>query len=174
MTTILNLFPAASTQRKFFTDEQWLTLKEEILALTLFGGNFPCNIVLLETVALSIMTRVHLANDSVFYQTLFGDDVVAVCLKKNQYRAWQEFGRVMINFYRISQQKKEFEICQRIARRAVKNVITLSPRIKFFVDDGPGARCNPTHFHHMEEHPDWAVGLDPLFFLNSYCFYRIL
>ncbi|MDI9314438.1 MAG: hypothetical protein QM529_07190 [Hydrotalea sp.] len=182
MHNIINLFPDASHERQFFMPEPWLGLKEEILAMTLFGGGFPCNIILLETIALSVMTRVRLAENSAKLRQLFGDDVVAVCLKKNQYQAWQEFGRTMGHFYRASQQRKDFQICRRVARRAVKNVITLSPTIKFFVDGsrdvlgdvGDDARLNPTHFHHAEDHPDWAVGQTPLFLLGDYFFYNMV
>ncbi|MGI9461217.1 MAG: hypothetical protein ACR2NY_01395 [Alphaproteobacteria bacterium] len=87
MTSIINLFPTQSNERQFFIADPWLDLKEEVLALTLFGGGFPYHILLLETIALSIMTRVAIAQNSAYHKQLFGDDVIAVCLKKNQYHA---------------------------------------------------------------------------------------
>ena len=159
--SIITFFPTESPARQFFMADPWLALKEETVALTLFGGAFPCNILLLETIAMAIVTRA---------QQDHGGDVVAACLQKGQYRAWQEFGRAMGHFYRASQQRHDFQICRRVARRAVKNVITLSPRIRFFVD---GEKTNPTHFHHMEEHPDWAAGHTPLFAVADYYFYAL-
>lgn len=198
MPTIIDMFPHQSAERKFFAKppQGERELEEEILAMTLFGGNFPYAITLLELVALTLVRRAQLAATMAYYRHYFGKDIVAVCIKHQQYTAWQYWGRRLPSFYRYrASQEKKFATCQRVARRALSGVIDpfaimardgrnhiayhAPHHAPHHAPPGPSRDAQqphdiiPTHFHRADEKPDWAFTHAPCHLVEDYYFYDL-
>lgn len=86
--------------------------------------------------------------------------IVEICLSPFAFNCWQETGTKRSELLKVDENNREFAICVRVARRAVRGALQ---------DPSGGATC----FHHVHAHPSWAKGLIPCKVVGMNKFYRV-
>lgn len=130
----------------------------DILARTLWGEARGETLAGIEAVANVIMNRVRFAQDRGGFW--WGDDITAVCQKPYQFSCWNKNDPNYFKLLAVTPDDRAFAMCQRVARRAVNNVLT---------DNTMGA----THYHNDSVSPSWTRHQSPTTRIGNHTFYRI-
>lgn len=127
--------------------------EKNILAKTIYGEAKEQGLNVMEAIANVVMNRVKRAQnyDGNYW---WGNTVKNVCLKPFQFPCWGQ-NRVCAT---PSQDNPIFQMCERIAVRAVKGLLP---------DNTKGA----THYHKKNIHPRWAYAAVPCAEIGDYLFY---
>ena len=129
----------------------------DTLARTIWGEARGESVRGREAVAACIMNRVAKAEARGGHW--WGSTVVEVCRAPWQFSCWNENDPNREKLLAVDRRDRTFQICQRIARRAVRGTL---------VDPTDGA----THYHHEDIMPWWAKGRSPTRKIGRHLFYR--
>lgn len=130
----------------------------DILARTLWGEARGESLPGIEAVANVILNRVKVAQQRNGFW--WGNDITSVCRKPYQFSCWNKSDPNYLKLVHVTADDRAFAMCQRIARRAINNVL---------VDNTDGA----THYHADSITASWATGRVPTTIIGHHIFYRI-
>lgn len=129
----------------------------DVLARTLYGEARGENVRGKEAVAAVILNRVKRAAGRGGYW--WGASVESVCLKPWQFSCWNEHDPNRSRILAVTPRNKTFQVCQRIARRAVSGGV-------------PDPTGGATHYHTDRVRPSWSVGRVPSAMIGRHYFYN--
>jgi spore germination cell wall hydrolase CwlJ-like protein len=147
--------PSASTPRDGAEAEK--RQAADVLARTLYGEARGETVRGKEAVAAVVLNRVKRARARGGYW--WGGTVEAVCLKPWQFSCWNENDPNRKKALAATARNRTFQVCQRIARRAVTDGLK---------DPTRGA----THYHAKTVRPPWARGRTPSAVVGNHLFYN--
>ena len=129
---------------------------EDILARTVYGEARGENVRGMEAVAAVAMNRVAAA---ALGRRWWGATVIEVCRKPYQFSCWNRDDANRPALLAARPGDPVFDICRRIARRAVGGVLA---------DPTHGS----THYHAIGATPSWAEGHKPAAIVGRHVFYN--
>lgn len=129
----------------------------DTLARTLWGEARGEGLRGLEAVAAVVMNRV--ARTAARGGYWWGATVREVCRKRWQFSCWNEGDPSRPKLLAVDGDDREFALCLRIARRAVRGTL----------EDRTGGA---THYHARHVHPAWAAGRVPSAEIGHHLFYN--
>ncbi len=130
----------------------------DTLARTIWGEARGESILGKEAVANVILNRVKKAQKKNGFW--WGNTIEQVCLKPYQFSCWNKNDPNYQKLKTVNTSNKEFNICLRVARRAVHGVLK---------DNTNGA----THYHTKSIQPYWAVSSPIIADIGHHVFYRL-
>ncbi|AUG52126.1 hydrolase [Thalassospira marina] len=128
----------------------------DILARTIYGEARGEDLAGMEAIAAVVLNRVAFSKARGGYW--WGNDIVAVCLKKGQFSCWNEGDPNREKLLRVNDRDPAFRLCRRVAKRAIDGLLP---------DPVQGA----THYHVVQIDPWWARGHVPLCEIGNHVFY---
>lgn len=129
---------------------------EDVLARTIYGEARGEKVRGQEAIAAVVINRLAAAREG---RRWWGATVVEICRAPFQFSCWNEGDPNRLLIERVPEGDAVFQICRRIARRAITGGL---------IDPTRGA----THYHTRSVTPDWAIGHVPCARIGRHLFYN--